>query len=97
MECVLKHFLKRDILDQMAGGLRVDPTIIQTYDTGPRAKGGQGTVMLGTVQMPGERRKSLPISEFKVAVKKLEWDREDPERSTKFFKVNSLLGLVSRF
>ena len=73
----------------MAGTRRLDPKIIKTNDTGPIAKGGQGTVMLGTVQIPEQLKELLPISELKVAVKKLEWEREDPEMSTRFFKVTS--------
>ena len=94
---MLNHFLQRDTLDRMAGALRVDPTIIKTSDIGPRAKGGQGTVTLGIVQVPEQLKALFPFSELKVAVKKLEWDREDTEKSTKFFKVTTSSWLVSRF
>ncbi|KIO33583.1 hypothetical protein M407DRAFT_17546 [Tulasnella calospora MUT 4182] len=65
---------------------------------GPRAKGGQGTVFVGTLIPPEEVPSWIPeqlLKELLVAnyaIKKLEWDREDAEESAKFFKafVNEL-------
>ncbi|KIO32086.1 glycoside hydrolase family 5 protein [Tulasnella calospora MUT 4182] len=67
-------------------------------DNGPQAKGGQGTVVFGTL-IPSEAARTWIRGEFlkkfhhgKLAIKKLNWHCEDAEESVKFFKafVNEL-------
>ncbi|KIO20160.1 hypothetical protein M407DRAFT_30195, partial [Tulasnella calospora MUT 4182] len=45
----------RDILDGMSR-YRLDPTSIETADPTPRARGGQGVVLIGTLTQPGTLR-----------------------------------------
>lgn len=66
-------------------GHRIDPSRIKTNNTKPRAKGGQGVVIVATL-LPAAGA-ATPEPEKMVAVKKLEWKSEDAERSIKFFKV----------
>lgn len=74
---------------------QLDPRTIKTRDSGPKAEGGQGTVVIGTIIPPEELITWIPellLSEFlnaNYAIKKLHWDREDIEESVKFFKVPS--------
>lgn len=65
---------------------RIDPSRIKFEETGPRAKGGQSMIFVATISLPAPFAKLLKM---KVAVKKLEWNREDAEASSKFFKVSS--------
>ncbi|KIO21625.1 hypothetical protein M407DRAFT_28766 [Tulasnella calospora MUT 4182] len=74
----------RDILNGMSH-CRIDPSRIKMMDNGPRAKGCRGTVYAGTF-LPPETCTALP-PELKVAVKMLEWRRDDAEESTKYFKL----------
>lgn len=64
---------------------RISPTRIKMTETQPSRKGGQGVVVIGTLIPPETLRDRSP--ELKVAVKKLEWERDDAEESVKFFKV----------
>lgn len=112
---------------------RIDPTRIKTADNAPRARGGQGVVVVGTLIPPEgveglgpevvekffhagdnesriEALKEMLPEDFeeafpervkeavfrvakslfltrKVAVKELQWSRDDAEESAKFFKV----------
>lgn len=85
-------------------GYRVPPTHIKTFDGGPKAKGGQGTVVVGTLILPEELATRLPEQALErflstnFAIKKLEWNCEDSEESVKFFKVlrglQTLLGTI---
>lgn len=87
----------REILNGMSEH-RIDPKRIKTTGTEPLARGGQGAIVLG-IMIPLEevatwKPEQLPttVLEMKLAIKMLEWDREDIEESTKFFKsfVNEL-------
>ncbi|KAG8925695.1 hypothetical protein FRC00_003745, partial [Tulasnella sp. 408] len=71
-------------------GYRIEQTRIKFADTVPRARGGQGVVIIGTLIPLGSSEERLP--ELKVAVKKLEWRHDEAEESAKFFKsfVNEL-------
>ncbi|KIO33001.1 hypothetical protein M407DRAFT_18158 [Tulasnella calospora MUT 4182] len=73
----------RKILSGMSS-YRIDPSRVKIPDGKPHAKGGQGTIVIGTVVPPAEF--GTWLTEIKVAVKKFEWDQEDLEISTKFFK-----------
>ncbi|KAG8922840.1 hypothetical protein FRC00_006959, partial [Tulasnella sp. 408] len=64
---------------------RIDPIRIKITDTTKYARGGQGVVIVGTLYPPQTVKEWLP--ELKVAVKKLEWARDDAEDSAEFFKV----------
>lgn len=74
---------------------RIEPERIKTIDSGPKAKGGQGTVVIGTIIPPEGILTWIPKQLFEqilnlgYAIKKLEWDRKDAEESIKFFKVSS--------
>ncbi|KIO24061.1 hypothetical protein M407DRAFT_26501 [Tulasnella calospora MUT 4182] len=73
----------RDILNGMALH-RIDPTRIKTTDTAKCTRGGQGVVIVGTLSPPETVKEWLP--EVKVAVKNLEWNRDDAGESAEFFK-----------
>ncbi|KIO27789.1 hypothetical protein M407DRAFT_22963 [Tulasnella calospora MUT 4182] len=73
----------KDILNGLSS-YRIDPFRIKSRDTGPRARGGQGLVILATL-VPAEGS-ATPASEQVVAVKQLEWDREDSDNSARFFR-----------
>lgn len=91
-------------------GYRINQTNIKTIDDGPKAKGGQGTVVIGTLLTPedlvtrlGEEFVTrLPeriikrFLEISYAIKKLDWDREDSEESVKFFKVSRVSLDIAR-
>ncbi|KAG8901146.1 hypothetical protein FRC00_008799 [Tulasnella sp. 408] len=94
-------FTKTDVLKRqiLAGMLhyRIDPSIIQVKDT-PKIKSSRGIVVpakfiglpeTGTVSalLPGAW--TVPFLEVELAVKMLQWKRDDAEDSTKFFKVAS--------
>lgn len=72
---------------------RIDPRTVKTTDTEPHAKGGQGTIVVGTMILPEQVATWVPeqflktFLERKFAIKKLNWDREDAEVSAKFFNV----------
>ena len=72
---------------------RIDSCRIKTPDTGPHAKGGQGSIAIGIVisleEVATWDPEQLParLLEEKLAIKKLDWDRKDAEKSTKFFNV----------
>lgn len=78
-------------------GYRVDPERIKTADSGPKAKGGQGTVVIGTLIPSGEvpicEQLQEKLLETNYAIKKLAWNRENAEESVKFFKVAALLNV----
>lgn len=62
----------------------------------PRAKGGQGTISIGSIIPPEELPRWVSeeflqkVLELKLAIKKFEWDRADVEKSAKCFKVEFL-------
>ena len=67
---------------------RTHPSRIKTADITHCGKGGHAVVIVATL-VPVEGS-TAPEAEQMVAVKKLEWDQDDPEKSTKFFKVTPL-------
>ena len=69
---------------------RIDPTKIKIIEAQTGKRGGQGVVVVGTLSPSEAMDDKSP--ELKVAVKKLEWQRDDAEESAKFFKVSSGLG-----
>lgn len=64
---------------------RIDPARVKMKETQTGKKGGQGVVVMGTLSPLGASKEGEP--EMKVAVKKLEWKRDDVKESAKFFKV----------
>lgn len=91
--------MKRDIL-QGISRYRIDRNRIKTTDGGPKVKGGQGTVVIGTIIRPEEIPAWIPeqfvkkFFESKYAIKILEWEHEDAEKSVKFFKVSSFPSYI---
>lgn len=76
-------------------GYRIESERIKTIDNGPKAKGGQGTVVIGTI-IPLEgiltwipKQLYEQMINLPYAIKKLEWDYKDAEESVKLFKVSS--------
>ena len=73
---------------------RLDRERIKIIETEPRAEGGQGIIVAGTMIHPEEIATWVPENflkeflEWKLAIKKLQWNSEDAEASAKFFKVN---------
>lgn len=88
--------VKREILSEMRG-FRIDPNRIKMTEPKPRARGGQASISIGTLIPHEEVATWLPeqllksVLELNLAIKKLEWDREDVEQSAKSFKVESSL------
>lgn len=74
---------------------RIDPRRIKTINSGPKTKGGQGTVVVGTLIPPEEIQAWLPeqllqkLLEAQYAIKMLNLSREDAEEFMKSFKVLS--------
>lgn len=69
---------------------RIDRTIIKMIESGPSIKGGQGTVLIGTIMSPGEaipERLSKELPNANYAVKKLQLNLADLDESVKRFKV----------
>lgn len=64
---------------------RIDSKQIKTADSAVHARGGQGVIIMGTLA-PVEGRTTQAV-ENNVAVKRLEWPKNDTEQSTKFHKV----------
>lgn len=72
--------------------LRINRTTIKMEETSPGIEGGQGIVVIGTLSLPDALKDIL--AEVKVAVKKLEWNRDDVEESAKFLKVSPVAMTV---
>lgn len=68
---------------------KIDPGRLKITEHARRARGAQGTVIVATL-VPAEGTMAAS-SEQMVAVKMLEWERGDVERSAKFFKVSHFL------
>lgn len=72
---------------------RIDPRTVKTVKAKPSVKGGQGTVTPGTIIRSEEVLAWRPeqllkqFLEMKLAIKMLEWNREN-EASANFFKVS---------
>ena len=72
---------------------QMDPTTIKIADSKPCARGGQGTIVVGTMIPPEKVPTWIPedflkwFFEMKLAIKKYEWNREDTEASAKFLNV----------
>lgn len=64
---------------------RIPISNIRRTETTPRAKGGQGSIIVANL-IPADGS-VVSRSEQVVAVKIFEFDREDAKESTKFFKV----------